>query len=77
MSPTPAGGLHPPISQLLHWPKPDYNNPPLRHGAVPVVVIFTVLALCMIAARIFVRGVMQRNMGLDDWLVLLAMVRQS
>lgn len=76
MSPTPAGGLHPPVSQVLQWPYPHYKDPTLRHGAVPVIIVFTVLTLCMIAARIFVRGVMQRNMGLDDWLVLLAMVRQ-
>lgn len=68
------GGIHPPPSVIAQWPKPNYDDPVTQSGLVPVIVIFTVLSCCMVTARLLVRGVMQRNMGLDDWIIIAAMV---
>lgn len=69
-----AGGIHPPLEAIASWPKPNYDNPASRNGIVPLLAVFMVLSVLMVSARIAVRGFMQRNMGVDDWLILVAMV---
>lgn len=68
------GGIHPSAAVVASWPKPNYENPISRTGLVPVLVLFTVLSVLMVSARLVVRGYMQRNMGVDDWLILVGMV---
>lgn len=67
------GGIHPPLSVIETW-RPNYIDPPTRAGLVPALVVTTALALFILSARIFVRGYMQRNMGVDDWVILAAFV---
>jgi len=69
------GGTHPPLSVILHWPNPNYVDPP-RHGwgltvGITIVSTFTVLAVC---ARLWARFRLQKNGGIDDVLIAAALV---
>jgi hypothetical protein len=71
------GGTHPPLSVILHWPNPNYVDPP-RHGAgftvgITVVTALTVLTVC---ARLWARLLLQKNGGIDDAVITAAMVRE-
>jgi len=71
-----AGGVSPPISVILTWPAANYVNPVKRgHGILIMSCILGPLAYSMVGARIWVRAYMQKKAGLDDWLMLAAMVR--
>jgi len=74
MAPYSNGGIHPPIGVVVQWPTPNYENPVTRHGALSITVILTLLTVLIVGIRIYVRGIMQGAMGLDDWIVLAAMV---
>lgn len=71
------GGTHPPLSVIAQWPPPNYDGPITRSGLLPVIVVFTVLSVCIVTARLVVRGVIQRNMGIDDWIIMVAMVSRA
>lgn len=72
------GGIHPPPETIVSWgPRHNYEDPFQKSGLVPVIVIFTVLTFWVVSARIYVRGVLQKDLGLDDWLIIAAIVSTS
>lgn len=69
------GGIHPPLEQLLIWPTPNYVDPPTRSPYVLITAcILGPISVALLFARLYVRIRMQRNAGLDDWLMLAALV---
>jgi hypothetical protein len=73
------GGYHPPPSVLASWPAPNYVDPPLFSLSNPVVTIaiLGIVSVVVVGARMVARFKIQRNAGLDDWLMLAALVRQD
>lgn len=49
-----------------------YGLKPVAFIALPVVLL--ILAAIAVALRVYVRAILIRNFGLDDWLLLLAFV---
>lgn len=69
------GGLNPPPSVIASWPIPNYVDPPQRGpGVLIVTIVFTILMLAATSARMWVRFFKTRSPGLDDYLILMAMV---
>lgn len=69
------GGPHPPLSVILNWPLPNYVDPVTRGwGDVILCIALYVLALVTVLARLRARLVLQKNAGLDDLLIVIAMV---
>jgi hypothetical protein len=70
--------LHPPPSVIASWPAPNYVDPATRGNALVVTVTFlTILATLIVAARIWARFVLVRQPGLDDGLIVVALVRSG
>lgn len=70
------GGLHPPLELVLAWQTDAFPHG-IRRGptlAVVVAVMFF-LTLFIVCGRLYARVIVQRNAGLDDLLIALAMVR--
>ncbi len=69
------GGLHAPPEVLAHWPQPNYDNP-VTHGRGVLIVACALgpLTLAIIFARLWVRFRIQRNAGIDDWIMVFAVV---
>ncbi|ORY11708.1 hypothetical protein BCR34DRAFT_513451 [Clohesyomyces aquaticus] len=69
------GGIHPPLEVVLSWPAPNYINPETRgKGVLIVACIFGPLSTALLLARLWARIRIQRNTGLDDWLMVLALL---
>ncbi|OCL09519.1 hypothetical protein AOQ84DRAFT_264547, partial [Glonium stellatum] len=67
------GGIHPPPSVIASWPKPNYITPDTRGPGVAVVAgIFGALAFATVSARLWARAIVQRNVGIDDYLMVVA-----
>jgi hypothetical protein len=67
--------LLPPISVILDWPPANYTNPPTRSNAIIVTAcILGPLTLLIVSARLWARFIIQRNAGLDDYLIALALI---
>lgn len=50
----------------------------LGPGCMIVVSLFGVLAVVVVAARLWARQVLQKgNIDIDDWIIIVAMVRMS
>lgn len=64
------------LSEALGWPEPNYIDP-VTHPKVATILscTFGVIAICLVAARLWVRIKIQRNSGWDDWLMSMAIVR--
>jgi hypothetical protein len=70
------GGIQPPVDQWLKWPLPNYNDPPTRPLYVLLCAcILGPISFAFLFARLWVRIRLQRNAGLDDWLMLASFVR--
>lgn len=62
--------------EIARWPKPNYHNPMRRGwGLVALCIALFVLALGIVIARLYARIRIQRNYGLDDTLIIAAIVR--
>lgn len=60
---------------LASWPVPDYDSPITRgYGVIIVTSILLPLVLSIIFIRLYTRLVMSKTFGLDDWLILAAML---
>ncbi|KAI2427842.1 hypothetical protein LOZ52_002918 [Ophidiomyces ophidiicola] len=71
-----AGGFHPPPAVMASWPRPNYVNPPTRgEGVMIVALVLGVLMLIFVSLRVWVRFRVQREPGVDDYIVLAAVVR--
>ncbi|GME42048.1 hypothetical protein GTA08_BOTSDO06142 [Neofusicoccum parvum] len=69
------GGLHPPLELVLAWQTDAFPHG-IRRGptlAVVVAVMFF-LTLFIVCGRLYARVIVQRNAGLDDLLIALAMI---
>ena len=67
------GGLHPPVSQWLEWPAPNYVDPVTQPKYVLLFAcIIGPISIAMLCARLWVRIRVQRNPGWDDWLILIS-----
>lgn len=47
------------------------------NGVYALSVIFLILCSATIALRVYVRAIMLKNVGLDDWLLVLTLVSHS
>jgi hypothetical protein len=69
------GGIQPPLEQWLKWPVPNYHDPPTR---APVILILSCvigpISIALLCTRLWVRVHLQRNAGVDDWLMLASLV---
>jgi len=70
------GGYHPPPSVVASWPAPNYINPPLYNRTNPVTTaaVLGLISVVFVGARMVARFKIQHNAGLDDWLMLAALV---
>ncbi|KAF7864141.1 uncharacterized protein EAF02_010109 [Botrytis sinoallii] len=60
---------------LASWPVPNYDDPITRGcGVLIVTAILLPLVLSLIFIRLYTRLVMSKSFGLDDWLILAAML---
>jgi hypothetical protein len=72
------GGIHPPAAVFLAWPKPNYINPELRDWSLgAAIVILLSLTVTIVCARLWARIIIQRNAGIDDTIIVIAMVCNS
>jgi hypothetical protein len=70
------GGIHPPLSQWLLWPAPNYVDPITKPKYVLFFAcLFGPLSVLFLAARLWVRVRVQKSAGWDDWLMLASFVR--
>ncbi|QDS68636.1 hypothetical protein FKW77_001626 [Venturia effusa] len=62
-----------PIETLLSFPIPNYENPVLR-GPVLLYInsVLLGITLALVLLRVYTRVFLQRWMGADDWLILIA-----
>ncbi|KAF5666368.1 integral membrane protein [Fusarium heterosporum] len=66
---------NPPLDVVVTWPQPNYDNPEHR-GPTLLIVEITIasVAILTLLARLYVRIYKVNKSGLDDWLMLAAMV---
>jgi hypothetical protein len=72
------GGVHPPLSVIEEWAKissPGHPSELRGWGLVIVVIVVYTIALLTVGARLWARLVLLRNQGLDDALIVAAMVK--
>lgn len=66
----------PPLAVLATWPESNYHSPDTRGPAVLVVeMVLLPLAVLAVAGRMYARAFVLKRMWLDDWLMLLSVVR--
>jgi hypothetical protein len=68
---------NPPLEVVAKWPRPNYDNPEHR-GPTLLIVEVTIMSVAILTlmARLYVRIFKVNKHGLDDWLMLAAMVRE-
>ncbi|KAH8728095.1 hypothetical protein GQ44DRAFT_609764 [Phaeosphaeriaceae sp. PMI808] len=67
-----------PPEQWSEWPAPNYDNPATKPRYALVFVCFLgPLSIALTSARLWIRILVQRNAGLDDWLMLASLVRKT
>ncbi|KAF1831226.1 hypothetical protein BDW02DRAFT_591285 [Decorospora gaudefroyi] len=67
--------LIPPLDVILQWPTPNYDDPVTRSQAVLIVsCVLGAFMFLVVGARLWARAIIQRNAGLDDWIMLAAMI---
>lgn len=72
-----GGGLSPPPDLLAEWMTNRERYPyGERRQPFVIVLMFVLLALTLavVAARLWARCKIRRNAGLDDWLIVAAIV---
>ncbi|KAF5019202.1 hypothetical protein F66182_8807 [Fusarium sp. NRRL 66182] len=66
---------NPPIEVVANWPQPNYDDPVHRGPALLIIeVTIMSVAILTLLARLYVRIFKVNKHGLDDWLMLLAMI---
>jgi hypothetical protein len=71
-----SSGVLPPLEVVATWPKPNYDDPVTRPKAVlATACVLGTIMVAIVGARLWARFFIQRNGGLDDWVILVAMVR--
>jgi hypothetical protein len=76
MTPHPVPALFPPGDGAHHtWPAPNYVDPETRDWGAPVGIIAMCVVTCVVVgARLWARFHLKRTGGVDDWLIVAAMV---
>lgn len=66
----------PPPEVMATWPTPNYDDPETR-GPALLIVELTIMPIAVLSllARLYVRFFKVQKSGLDDWLMVAAMVR--
>lgn len=66
---------NPPPEVVASWPPPNYVNP-VHRGPTLLIVEVTIMSVAILTlmARLYVRIFKVNKHGLDDWLMLAAMV---
>lgn len=68
----------PPPEVVASWPRPNYVNPETRGPDLIVAGVITlVFAVVCLAMRMYVRLRIMRKTELDDWVMVVATVRQN
>ena len=68
----------PPPEVVGSWPKPNYIDPETRgNGLFVVVLLFVLLCLVVVAARLYARIKILKAPGVDDVLIVISMVSLS
>ncbi|KIW91784.1 uncharacterized protein Z519_07754 [Cladophialophora bantiana CBS 173.52] len=66
--------LHPPLSVIASFPKPNYVDPHTRGpGLVYMCIIFAAIGIIICTARVYSRLFITKAPGLDDLLVIIAL----
>jgi hypothetical protein len=69
------GGVRPPLEVIASWPPANLVNPEGRGTVVtPIAAILSPITFFVVFARLWVRFYLQRNAGVDDWLMVAAIV---
>ena len=64
------------MSVIATWPTPNYVDPETRGpGLLVVNVVFSILCLFAVAARLWARLRIVHSPGLDDVLIVISFVR--
>jgi hypothetical protein len=76
MTPHPVPALFPPGDGAHHtWPAPNYVDPETRDWGAPAGIIAMCVVTCVVVgARLWARFHLKRTGGVDDWLIIAAMV---
>jgi len=70
-----SSSLLPPLSIAQNWPTPNYDDPVTRSKTALVIsILLGTVMLAVVAARLWARVFIQRNVGLDDWIIIVALV---
>lgn len=70
-----SGGLHPPESVILSWPRPNYTHPEERGWEAPIVLlVFLGITTIVYVARMWARLAVSKNAGADDILISISML---
>lgn len=65
----------PPLSVIVSWPAPNYEDPVTHGPAILIVnIIFIVLVLVAFVGRFYSRLVIKKWLGIDDGMCVLALV---
>lgn len=69
------GGIHPSWRVIQSWPKPNYTSPATRGWELSILcIVLGIAATSVVLLRLHARFQVQKNAGLDDILVIAAMV---
>ena len=69
------GGIHPPLEVIETWPKPNYAHPETKGwGLIIVSIVLGALSVVVVTLRMWCRLVISHNQGIDDYILLAAMV---
>ena len=72
------GGIHPPPEVIASWPKPNYAHPETRGPTVIIVeAVLAGVAIVVVTMRLWSRLAITHNFGIDDWMLLASLVRQT
>ena len=65
-------------AEVAAWPKPNYDDPVRRIWIVPYAIVFQLVAIACVVARLYVRLRMRKDTsGIDDVFLILALVSTS
>lgn len=68
----------PPVAVIASWPTPNYIDPVTRGPANTIMnLIFFPILMLIVGIRTYARIRLSKNFGLDDALILVAMVSRS
>jgi len=67
--------VFPPPSAIAGWPRPNLVNPE-RHGLGLLILCFTLgpLSVLLPFGRLWTRFIIQRNAGIDDYLLAIGLI---